>query len=215
MKILVACEFSGRVREAFKKQGHEAWSCDLQATEIPGNHIQGDVLQILDQGWDMMIAHPPCTRLTNSGVVWLHKRNLWEEMRTAAEFFKMFLDAPIPKICVENPIPHKYALEIIGRKYDQTIQPYQFGHLETKRTCFWLKNLPPLIATSDLKKETYDLPSNQRQRLHYLPPTEDRANIRSKTYPGIAQAMALQWGTSNIGLHTDPCYSFPLNRRTG
>ena len=120
-RILIACEFSGRVREAFRRKGWDAWSCDLLPTDISGQHIQGDVLAHLDDGWDMMIAHPPCTRLCNSGVCWLEKRNLWNDMIHGASFFKRFIDAPIPKIAVENPIPHRYALEIIGRKYDQII----------------------------------------------------------------------------------------------
>jgi hypothetical protein len=187
MRVLVACEFSGIVREAFKARGHDAWSCDLLPTEIPGNHIQGDVLKILNDGWDLMIAHPPCTRLCNSGVCWLEKRNLWEDMFKAADFFRVFLEANIPKIAVENPIPHKYAIEAIGNyKYSQIIQPWMFGHPESKATCLWLKNLPPLISTvTEITRE---------QRLHKLPPSPSRAKERSKTYKNIANAMATQWG---------------------
>jgi len=124
MKVLIACEFSGIVRDAFAKKGHDAWSCDLLPTEIPGNHIQGDVCDILDDGWDMMIAHPPCTYLANSGVRWLHERpERWEKLKEAADFFRTLLNAPIERICIENPIPHKYAIYLIGRKYDQIIQP--------------------------------------------------------------------------------------------
>lgn len=186
MRVLVACEFSGIVRDAFAKRGHDAWSCDLLPTEREGNHIQGDVLEVLNDGWDLMIAHPPCTRLCNSGVMWLEKRNLWEDMRKGAEFFKMFLDAPIGKIAVENPIMHKYAIEIIGRRQDQVIQPYMFGHGERKATCFWLKNLPLLQPTNIVR--------GREQRLHRLPPSEDRWKLRSMTYQGIADAMAEQWG---------------------
>lgn len=189
MKVLVACEFSGIVREAFNALGHDAWSCDILPTEIPGNHIQADVLTILNDGWDLMVAHPPCTRLCNSGVCWLNKRNLWLEMCEAAAFFCRFLAAPIPMIAVENPIPHKYARAIIG-DYTQLIQPYQFGHGETKATCLWLKNLPELKPTNIVE--------GREQRLHRLPPTPDRAKLRSKTYSGIAAAMAMQWGNVSI-----------------
>lgn len=194
MRVLVACEFSGIVRAAFAKRGHDAWSCDLFPTEQYGQHIQGDVLSVLDWDWDLLIAHPPCTRLCNSGVCWLAKRNLWGEMKDGALFFKRLLDAPIPHIAVENPIPHKYAVEIIGRKYDQTIQPWDFGHMESKRTCLWLNNLPHLQPTSDLKAETMQLPPSKRQRLHWLPKSATRGHERSRTFQGIANAMAEQWG---------------------
>ena len=186
MRVLVACEFSGRVRDAFIAKGHEAVSCDLLPSDTPGPHIQGDVLPLLDQRWDMIIAHPPCTRLCNSGVCWLEKRNLWDDMRQGAAFFKMFLDADCERIAVENPIPHKYAVAEIGRKYDQIIQPWQFGHGETKATCLWLKGLPPLQPT--------DIVDGREQRLHRLPPGPDRAKKRSETYQGIADAFAEQWG---------------------
>lgn len=185
MRVLVACEFSGIVRDAFAAKGHYAVSCDLLPTERPGNHIQGDALEILSDGWDLMIAHPPCTRLCNSGVCWLNKRNLWGEMRQGAEFFHKIMNANIPRIAVENPIPHKYALDIIGRKYDQIIQPWMFGHGETKATCLWLKGLPSLIPS--------DVVSGRERRLHRLPPSPERAKLRSTTYTGIANAMAEQW----------------------
>lgn len=191
MKVLIACEYSGTVRDAFTEKGHDAWSCDILPSDTPGNHYQGDVRDILYSNWDMLIAHPPCTRLCNSGVCWLEKRNLWEDMRKGAEFFRLFLDAPIPMIAVENPIPHKYALEIIGRKYDQVIQPWFFGHGETKATCLWLKGLPPLMSTV--------IDQGREQRLHKLPPSPDRAKLRSKTYDGIAKAMAEQWGQMAVG----------------
>ncbi len=186
MKVLVACEFSGIVRDAFARRGHDAWSCDLLPTEIPGNHIQDDVLKHLDEGWDLMIAHPPCTRLCNSGVCWLGKRNLWAEMEQAGQFFRLLLEAEIPRVAVENPIPHKYALNIIGRKYDQAIQPWQFGHGETKATCLWLVNLPILLPTSVVE--------GRAQRSHHEPPSPDRWKNRSRTFTGIAEAMAEQWG---------------------
>jgi hypothetical protein len=188
VKVLVACEFSGIVREAFRKRGHDAWSCDLLDTEIPGQHIKGDVLEILDQGWDLMIFHAPCTRLSNSGVRWLHERNLWEEMREAAIFFKKLLGADIPSIAGENPIPHKYALDIIGRKYDQIIQPWMFGHGETKATCLWLKNLPKL--------EPSNIVDGRIDRVHRIPPGPDRWKERSRTYLGVAEVMAAQWSIS-------------------
>lgn len=195
MRVLVACEYSGTVRDAFAIAGHDAWSCDLLDTDKPGKHIKGDVLQILNDGWDLMIAHPPCTYLSNSGVSWLYrKENRWEMMRQGAEFFKKLLESDIPKIAVENPIPHKYALEIIGRKYDQIIQPYQFGHLESKATCLWLKRLPGLKETNNVKQDMLKLDKNEWQRLHYLPPSKDRWKLRSKTFDGIAEAMANQWG---------------------
>lgn len=188
-KVLIACEESGIVREAFNSLGHDAYSCDLIPSAIPGKHHVGDVLGLLDKSykWDLMIAHPPCTRLCNSGVMWLEKRNLWEDMKKGAYFFKKLLDADIPRIAIENPIPHKYALEIIGRKYDQLIQPWMFGHGETKATCFWLKNLPELKPTN--------IVSGRVQRLHRLPPSKDRAKLRSKTYQGVADAIAEQWGS--------------------
>ncbi len=195
MKVLVACEFSGIVRSAFAAKGHDAWSCDLLPTEIPGHHYQCDIRNsiIWNQHWDLLIAHPPCTRLCNSGVVWLEKRNLWNELKQAAEFFKFFLEAPVAKIAVENPIPHKYALELIGRKYTQIVQPWMFGHKERKATCLWLKNLTKLVETDNVKIEMNILPKNQQQRLHYLPPSKDRWKARSRTYKGIAEAMADQF----------------------
>lgn len=196
MKVLVACEYSGTVRDAFAALGHDAWSCDILPSDTPGNHYQEDLARVIGMDWDLIIGHPPCTYLTNTGVCWLHKDPArWELLDEGAKFFKMILDADCPRIAVENPIPHKYAIERIGRKYDQLIQPYHFGHLEQKATCLWLKNLKPLVHTSNLKAETYAQPSNVRQRLHYLPPSPERAKLRSKTYQGIADAMAKQWGT--------------------
>lgn len=186
MKILIACEFSGIVRTEFEKLKHNVWSCDILETEKPGNHIKGNVLDVLYDGWDMMIAHPPCTRLCNSGVRWINERNLWSEMKESAMFFKALLNAPIEKIAIENPIMHKYAKNIIGRNYDFSIQPHQFGHPEKKTTCFWTKNLPPLIPTLHVVKKS--------NRLHNLPPGKNRWKERSRTFTGIAEAMANQWG---------------------
>ena len=195
MKVLIACEYSGIVREAFKAKGHDAWSCDLLPTEIPGNHHQGDVFEIINDGWDLMIAHPPCTYLSNSGVSWLHKdKSRWEKMEGGAVFFKSLLEAKISKKAIENPIMHKYAKEIIGCKQTQMVQPWMFGHPESKATCLWLEGLPLLKETNNVKEEMLKLPDSQRQRLHYLPPSPDRWKERSRTFKGIAEAMAEQWG---------------------
>ena len=196
MKVLIACEYSGTVRDAFIAKGHDALSCDILPTDKPGPHYQGNVLDIINDGWELMIAHPPCTYLTNSGVCHLHKdATRWEKLDQGAKFFKQLLNANIPMICVENPIMHKYAKERIGNvKQSQIIQPWMFGHTEQKATCLWLKGLPLLKETNNVKEEMMLLPDNQRQKLHYLPPSEDRWKLRSKTYEGIAQAMASQWG---------------------
>jgi len=189
MKVLIACEYSGIVRDAFIKRGHDAMSCDILPTESEGPHYQGDVLDLLNGWWDLMIAHPPCTRLCNSGVRWLNERNLWGEMREGAEFFRNLMGANISRIAIENPIPHGYAVKEIGKKYDQIVQPWQFGHGETKATCLWLKNLPKLTPTKIVRERV--------GRVFRLPPSEDRAKLRSKTYKGIAEAMADQWGGGN------------------
>lgn len=202
MRVLVACEFSGIVRDAFIAEGHDAISCDLLPTERPGPHIQGDVLDMLGDGWDLMIAHPPCTYLTNAGVRHLHSvpspngvvtkvhgEERWQAMRESAEFFNALKCAPIERIAVENPIPHKYARTLIGR-YDQLVQPWMFGHGETKATCFWLKGLPPLMATV--------IHAERRHSVHMQPPGPDRWKNRSRTYPGIAKAMAQQWGRNDL-----------------
>lgn len=195
MRVLVACEYSGTVRDAFIKAGHDAFSCDLLPTDSPGPHYQGDVFDIINDGWDLMIAHPPCTYLCNSGVMHLHKdKNRWKKMEDGALFFQKLLNCNIPKIAIENPIMHKYAKEIIGVNQTQIIQPWMFGHPESKATCLWLKNLPPLKETKNVKEEFLELPKNQAQRLHYLPPSKDRWKLRSTTYQGIADAMASQWG---------------------
>ena len=181
MKILIACEFSGTVREAFSKLGHDAWSCDILETEIPGNHLQCDVREILGDGWDMMIAHPPCTHLAVSGARWFKDKKV--EQAEALEFVRLLLNAPIERIALENPI------SIISshiRKPDQIIQPWQFGHGETKATCLWLKNLPKLQPTNIVE--------GREQRIWKMPPGENRWKERSKTFEGIAQAMANQWG---------------------
>lgn len=196
MKILVACEYSGTVREAFRKRGHDAWSCDiLPADDNSPYHYRCDVFDVINQGWDIMIAHPPCTYLTNSGVTHLYREPLrWQELINGASFFKKLLNAPIDKIAIENPIMHKWAKMIIGVNQSQTIQPWMFGHPESKATCLWLKGLPNLIETNNVYDRFKSLPKKEAQRLHYLSPGKDRWKIRSKTFQGIADAMAEQWG---------------------
>ena len=203
LRVLVACEFSGIVRDAFRARGHDAWSCDLLPTEKLGQHIQDDVLEILNDGWDLMIAHDPCTYQCNSGVCHLYNKDgtlnkkRWELLDESCEFTKKLLEAPIDKIARENPIPHKYAIQRIGRKYNQIIQPHQFGHLERKATCLWLKNLSELQPTNDVESEMKKLPKSVAQRIHYTSPGVNRWKIRSTTFIGIAEAMATQWGNSS------------------
>ena len=197
MKVLIACESSGTVRRAFRERGHDAWSADiLPADDHDKFHIEGDVTELLkpQYRWDLMIGHPPCTRLANSGVSWLHRRNLWDDLDRACEFFLALWSAPIPRIALENPIMHKHARQRICVDYAQIVQPWQFGHPESKATCLWLKGLPKLKETNNVKHIFDTLPDNERQRLHYLPPSKDRWKERSKTFDGIAKAMASQWG---------------------
>ena len=196
MRVLIACEFSGIVRRAFAERGHDAWSCDiLPADDNDKHHYTGDVADILGDGWDLMIAHPPCTYLCNSGVQHLkNNAERQEKMRLGALFFKSLLDADIEKKAIENPIMHGYAKKIIGRTQTQIVQPWMFGHTEQKATCLWLENLPKLTETNNVKEEMLKLPKRERERLHYLPQSEDRWKLRSLTYPGIAKAMAEQWG---------------------
>jgi len=185
MKALIACESSATVRQAFARLGWEAWSCDTLPTEVSGNHYQCDVREVLGQRWDLVIAHPPCTRLCNSGVRWLESRGLHSEMREGAEFFKLFLGLRKTPVCIENPIMHKYAVEIIGCRQTQVIQPWMFGHGETKATCLWLKYLPILLPTNVVE--------GREQRVWSMPPGPDRWKERSRTFQGIADAMADQW----------------------
>ena len=192
MNVLVACEYSGRVRDAFASAGHDAVSCDLLPTESEGMHYKGDVLDIINDGWDLMIAHPPCTYITKAGVRWLHSDpTRWAKLDEACEFFNALLEAPIPRICIENPIPHRYAIERLkGRKYQQIIHPWQHGHGETKATCLWLKGLPKIEPT--------DIVEGREQRILSIPPSKDRQKLRSLTYQGIADAMAQQWGLHDL-----------------
>jgi site-specific DNA-cytosine methylase len=181
MRVLVACEYSGTVRDAFIAKGHDAMSCDLLHTDKPGPHYQGDVFDVINDGWDLMIAHPPCTHLAVSGARWF--KDKVTEQAEALNFVRRLMNAHIDRICIENPV------SIISsriRKPDQTIQPWQFGHGETKRTCLWLKGLPKLVPT--------DIVDGRDQRIWKLPPSPNRWKIRSTTFQGIADAMANQWG---------------------
>jgi hypothetical protein len=201
MKVLVACEYSGRVREAFKAKGHDAWSCDLLPTEIPGNHHQGDILEIINDGWDLMVAHPPCTHLAVSGAAHFAKKIASGEQQAALDFVSALLNAPIHRIALENPIS---VISSKIRKPDQIIQPYDFGNDASKRTCLWLKNLPLLRSTKYVEPRIVITPSgkpakrwsNQCDNYGHdsQPPSPDRWKIRSATYQGIADAMAEQWG---------------------
>ena len=180
MKVLVACEFSGIVREAFTRKEHDARSCDLLSSDKPGLHYQGDVRDILNDGWDLMIAHPPCTHLAVSGARWFKEKQ--KEQKEALDFVRLLLDAPIDKIALENPIS---VISTRIRKPDQIIQPWMFGHGETKATCLWLKNLPKLQPTKIVE--------GRENRIHKMPPSKNRGKLRSITYQGIADAMANQW----------------------
>jgi site-specific DNA-cytosine methylase len=190
MKVLIACEYSGAVRDAFSARGHDATSCDVMPTESPGNHYQGDVMDIIGDGWDLMIAHPPCTHLAVSGARWFKDKQA--EQVEALEFVRILLAAPIPKIALENPV------SIISsriRKPDQIIQPWQFGHGETKATCLWLKNLPRLRPTN--------IVDGREQRIWKMPPGPNRWKERSRTFQGIADAMADQWGSELFALEPE------------
>lgn len=184
MRVLVACEFSGIVREAFRARGHDAWSCDLLLSEREGQHLQESVLRVLayDHAWDLMIAHPPCTHLCNSGARWWAQRR--DEQKAAIAFFLDLVDAPVPRIAIENPFG---IISTVYRKPDQVIQPWQFGHGETKATCLWLKNLPPLQPTRVVE--------GREARVHRMPASKERWKKRSRTFTGIAEAMAEQWGS--------------------
>lgn len=181
MRVLIACEFSGVVREAFAAIGHDAWSCDLLPTEIPGQHIQGDVLNELWKDWDLMIAHPPCTHLASSGARWFRARGHFQVH--AVRFFMCLAECPIPRIAIENPIG---IMSTNWRKPDQIIQPWQHGHGETKATCLWLKGLPKLMPSA--------IVSGREARIHRMSESPSRPKERSRTYSGIASAMAEQWG---------------------
>ena len=195
-RVLIACEYSGTERDAFNAAGHNATSCDILPTDTPGPHYQGDVRDLMGERWDLVIAHPPCTYLSNSGVRWLHTEpGRWGTMREAAAFFALMFQFNTPRLAVENPIQHRYAVEAHGQgKPSQTVQPWQFGHPETKRTAYWLRGLPKLVETDNVKVQFDALPVRERARIHYASPGPDRWKFRSTSYSGIAQAMADQWG---------------------
>ena len=196
MRVLIACEFSGTVRRAFTARGHDAWSCDLLPAEDGSNrHIVGDARDLLNDGWDLAICHPPCTRLCNSGVRWLTKAppgrtlaDMWAELETGAALFSAFWNAKIPRIAVENPVMHKHAKALIEDYAPpaQSVQPWQYGHGEVKRTCLWLRGLPVLTPT--------DVVEGREARVHRMPPGPNRGKERSRFFSGIADAMADQWG---------------------
>ncbi len=196
MKVLIACEYSGIVRDAFAAKGHDAWSCDILPTESPGNHFQGDVLEHLHKGWDLMIAHPPCTHLAVSGARWFTEgKKPWSLQEEALDFVRKLLAAPVDKIALENPVS---VISTKIRKPNQIIQPFEYGHDVTKRTCLWLKNLPNLKPTKIVKPDIVLVNGKKMSRMHYESfklPSKERSKVRSKFYTGIAEAMADQWGT--------------------
>lgn len=193
MRVLVACEFSGTVREAFRRCGHDAWSCDLLPTDVPGNHIRGNVLSVIADGWDLMVAHPPCTHLAVSGAPWF--KDKFQEQCEALAFVRLLMDAPIPKIAIENPVS---IISTRIRKPDQVVQPYWFGVRERKATCLWLKNLP-LLRKTDVVSPSIRIQANGRTESAYRLecdsfPHHLRGKERSRTFQGFADAMAEQWG---------------------
>lgn len=221
LKVLVACEESQAVTLAFRKLGHEAYSCDLKPCSggHPEWHIRDSIWHVLGKPgteyplhWDLIIGHPPCTRLSNSGVLRLYKNGkkengidtkMWKDMEDGAIFFRSLLYSNCDHICIENPVPHGHAIKLIGSKYSQTIQPFEFGHPESKRTCLWLKGLPKLNPTNILKKPERGYWDNQTPSgQNKLAPGPKRAELRSKTYPGIAKAMAEQWSSYLINKTT-------------
>ena len=187
MNVLIACEYSGAVRNAFTKAGHYAMSCDLLPTETVGDHYQGDVRDVLDFPWDLMVAFPPCTDITVSGARWHKEKRLDGRQQASISFVMSLAKADVPRIAIENPVG---ILSSLWRKPDQVIQPWQFGHGETKATCLWLKGLPLLTAT--------DVVAGREQRVHRMPPGPDRWRERSRTFDGIANAMADQWGRVDV-----------------
>lgn len=192
MKILVACEESQAVTIELRRLGHEAYSCDIEPCSggHPEWHLQQDVLPLLREKWDMIIAFPPCTHLAVSGAAWFEQKRKDGRQKQAIDFFMRFANCECEKVAIENPVG---IISSIWRKPDQIIHPWMFGHLEQKATCLWLKGLQPLTETSNVRKQMMELPRNERERLHYLPPSKDRAKLRSKTFHGIAVAMAEQW----------------------
>jgi len=194
MKILIACEESQTVCKVFRAKGHEAYSCDILPCSggHPEWHIQGDVTPLLEQEWDMIIAFPPCTHLAVSGAAWFEQKRKDGRQQQGIDFFLLFANTKCTRVAIENPVG---VMSSIWRKPDQIIQPWMFGHPETKATCLWLKGLPKLVETENVKEKMLSLPRNKAMRLHYLPPSPQRAMLRSKTFHGIAKAMAEQWGS--------------------
>jgi len=193
LKVLIACEYSGVSRRAFEALGHEVVSADFElAEDDAANHYQGDVFDLIGkQHFDLMVAHPPCTDIAVSGAAWFKEKIADGRQQAALDFVQRLMDAPIERIAIENPVS---VISSKIRKPDQIIQPWMFGHKEQKATCLWLKNLPKLIETNNVKAEMMLLPKRERERLHYLPPSKTRWKERSRTYPGIAAAWAAQWG---------------------
>ena len=201
MRVLVACEYSGTVRDAFIAAGHDAVSCDLLPTDKPGPHIQGDCIEVIKQGWDVIIIHPPCTALTVAGNSTYGEgqpkyQQRLDAVKWTVDLWNLACANAEVGVCMENPVGVLPRLG--GLKPAQYVQPYWFGHMEQKKTGLWLDRLPPLVATNNVYDEMMKLPRNQRERLHYLPPSPDRWKIRSTTYQGIAQAMASQWGGQDV-----------------
>lgn len=192
MRVLVACEFSGTVGAAFQERGHDVLTCDLLPTERPDvPHHRGDVRELLGRGWDLMIAHPPCTDLAVSGARWFAEKRADGRQQAALAFVQLLLNAPVPRIAVENPVS---VISRYIRPATQYVQPWQHGHPETKKTGLWLVNLPPLVPTEDVSERMAQLTPAERNRVHRMPPGPDRWRERSRTFPGIAAAMADQWG---------------------
>lgn len=204
MRILCACEESQAVTTEFRRGGHEAYSCDLLPTsgKHPEWHIQADALEIVKMRWDLVIAFPPCTHLAVSGAAWFEEKQRDGRQDMGIGFFKAFtaLDH-VPHVAIENPVG---IMSRLYRKPDQIIQPWQFGHPETKATCLWLKGLPLLVPTNNVKREMETLGESEQHRMHWLPPSPNRGWLRSKTYPGIAKAMAEQWGNEDALVETQP-----------
>lgn len=202
LRVLVACEYSGRVRDAFLARGHDAMSCDLLPTEVPGPHHLGDIREVLEQGWDLLVGHPPCTRLTNAGVRWLHQppagktvEEMWADMHTAAAFYRLLRDAPIPKKAIENPVMHGYARQLVKPGPRQIVQPWWFGDPAFKATGFELIGLPDLKPTNKLTPPKPGTAEHKAwSKVHLEPPGPDRWKNRSRTLPGIASAIASQFG---------------------
>ena len=196
MRVLVACEESQAVTKELRRLGHEAFSCDIEPCSggHPEWHLQEDVTPLLKQRWDMIIAFPPCTHLAVSGAAWFEQKRKDGRQQAAIDFFMLFVNAECERIAIENPVG---IMSTIYKKPSQIVQPYEYGHMEQKRTCLWLKGLPLLQPTNNVYAQMMELPKNKRERLHYLPPSPERAKLRSKTFPGIAKAMAEQWAGAN------------------